>query len=218
MRYNTILFDFGDTLNTPHPTQHWALYDWVPSLITRLYYASYRLGIISNTSRYQDGWWVRNKLAENNILQHFEMIISSATYGVHKPDPAIFKKAIDFMQIDPKRTVMVGDSERCDGGACFYEMKYFRVKEQSDWSKGFLDFIHDDLTKTRKTSNLIECNIQNDKIICYVRHLSDIVSAGDVIVAKGREYKVLEVSREQEKDDFLNKHYFVEFKVKEIHG
>ena len=74
------------------------------------------------------------------------------------------------------------------------------------------------MTKTRKTSNLIECNIQNDKIICYVRHLSDIVSAGDVIVAKGREYKVLEVSREQEKDDFLNKHYFVEFKVKEIHG
>lgn len=214
MKYNTILFDFGDTLNYPHPTSHSEIYPWIPDLIKKLYNASYRLGIISNTSRYQDAWWIRNKLAEYNILQYFEMIISSAINGVHKPDMPIFQKAIDFMQFDPKKAIMVGDNERCDGACRMFEMTYLKVKEQTDWSKSLLDLLDDRFPKTRKISNLCECNIQNDKIICYVRHLSDVIRPGDSIVAKGREYRVLGVSPEYSHDDFLRKDFFVEFNVK----
>ncbi len=218
MKYNTIFFDFGDTLNHPDPIEHWAVYKWVPSLINKLYYASYKLGIISNTSRYQDGWWVRNKLAENNILHQFEMVISSATYGIHKPNMDIFKKALRFMDVDPRNAVMVGDSEHCDGGCRYFDIKYLKVIPQADWSQSLLDLLQDKFPSNRKMVNLCECHLDRDKIITKVRHLSAVVVAGDSIVAKGKEYRVLEVSPNFTIDDWMHKDHFIHFTVEEIHG
>lgn len=216
MKYNTVLFDFGDTLNHPHPVKHWALYEWVPPLIKKLYWGSYRLGIISNTSRYQDGWWVRNNLAENNLLHFFEMVISSATYGVHKPDMPIFEKAIKFMEINPQKTVMVGDNLKCDGGCQYFGITYLPVKPQSDWSKSLWDLLGDSFPNHRKLNNLVECNVQDDTLVARVRHFSEVVEVGDLIVAKGREYEVLEVSPRYTKEDFMDRDHYIQLKVKRV--
>jgi HAD superfamily hydrolase (TIGR01662 family) len=218
MRYNTIFFDFGDTLNHPHPTEHWAIYHWVPDLMKKLYASSYRLGIISNTSRYQDGWWVRNKLAEHGILQYFEMVISSATYGVHKPDMPIFQKALDFMEVDPRSCLMVGDNIKCDGGSQLFGMTYLYVKPQSNWSESLLAILADQFPKHRKLNNLSECNVVEDKLIARARHFSDVVEKGDLIVAKGKEYEVVDVSPRYTTDDLLNRDHYIQLKIKEING
>lgn len=186
MKYNTVLFDFGDTLNEHHPTKHFAIYPWVPDLIKKLYSSSYRLGIISNTCRYQDGWWVRNNLAEHGILQYFEMIISSAIYGVHKPDIPIFEKAIRFMEIDPVKCVMVGDNVNCDGGCQFFGITYLYVQPKSNWSQTLLYLLNDRFPKNRKLNNLSECNVHDDKLVSRVRHFNEVVEKGDLIVGKGK--------------------------------
>jgi HAD superfamily hydrolase (TIGR01662 family) len=218
MKYSTIFFDFGDTLNHPHPTEHWAIYHWVPDLIKKLYAYSYRLGIISNTSRYQDGWWVRNKLAEHGILQYFEMVISSATYGVHKPDLPIFEKALRFMEVDPYKCVMVGDNMKCDGGAQYFGVKYLYVKPQSNWSQSLLTLLNDEFPKNRKLNNLSECSIHGDTLVSRARHFSEVVEAGDLIVAKGVQYEVLEVNPRYTKDDLMDKDHYIQIKIKEHNG
>jgi FMN phosphatase YigB (HAD superfamily) len=216
MKYNTILFDFGDTLNFPHPTEHWKVYDWVLHLIKKLYNSSYRLGIISNTSRYQDGFWVRNKLAEHNILQYFEMVISSATYAVHKPDMRIFQKAIDFMQLDPTKCIMVGDSEHCDGGCRYFQMTYLKVMPSTNWEQNLMDLLQDSLPKTRKLTHVSEFRLQNNVLITKVKHLSEVLEVGDSLMAGGIEYKVLDVPKKYIRDDIFNKDYFIEFNVEKV--
>lgn len=216
MKYNTIFFDFGDTLNRPDPVKHWVVYDWVPDLIIKLYVFSYRLGIISNTSRYQDACWFRKTLADKGILQFFEMIIFSANYGVHKPSVDIFNKAIDFMGVDPSRCVMVGDNVKCDGASQYLGMTYLPIKPQTNWSQDLLDLLADSMPKTRKLSILKECNVFGDNIVASVRHFSEVINVNDFIVAKGIEYQVLDVQPTFTKNDYMTKDHYIHLKVRAV--
>jgi len=217
MRYSTILFDFGDTLTSPHPDGTWRVYDWMPKMISRLYDGGYRLGIISNTHRYQDGWWVRNCLADANILHHFEVVISSATYAVHKPTLEIFHKALNMMQIKPQSALMVGDSVHCDGACQYLQMDYLQIMPREDWSGKLYEKIRDERLRTRKLCNLYDVQIHGDTIVTKVRHLSDPLVPGDIIMLKDREVQVLEVSKTVTKPEILKaKDEFISIKFKEI--
>jgi FMN phosphatase YigB (HAD superfamily) len=187
MKYNTVLFDWGDTLCQPHPTLHWDMYPWAVDMIKKLYHASYRLGIISNTHRYQDGAWIRTNLANKGVLQYFEAIISSATYGVHKPDMAIFKKMIDFLQVDPIRCVMVGDAPQADGGCQYFKMKYLKVEPKTKWDQSLYDLLGDSFPSHRKLTYLSEFVIVGECLVTKVRHMSEAVSVGDTLLAGGDE-------------------------------
>jgi HAD superfamily hydrolase (TIGR01509 family) len=65
---------------------------------------AYRMGIISNA----DG-----KIAE--VLNHcgiadcFESIIDSGAVGAEKPDPAIFRAALDSLRVLPEQSLYIGD-------------------------------------------------------------------------------------------------------------
>lgn len=64
----------------------------------------YRLGIIANQ---EPG--ARERMDAWGLGQYFSVIASSAELGVSKPDPAIFRLALEQADCTPENTVMVGD-------------------------------------------------------------------------------------------------------------
>lgn len=85
------------------------LYAETRETLDRLRAAGYRLGIISNWS-----WNLRARCRQIGIADFFEMILASAYAGCYKPNPAIFKLALDSMQASPGRSLHVGDDYRAD--------------------------------------------------------------------------------------------------------
>jgi putative hydrolase of the HAD superfamily len=69
----------------------------------------YRLGVISNA----DGR-VEALLGGIGLLRHFEFVIDSGSVGVEKPDPRIFRMALERMGIAPHDAVYVGDVYEID--------------------------------------------------------------------------------------------------------
>lgn len=210
MKYAAVFFDWGDTLGT-----ELRINDWAGGMIRRLYTASYRLAIISNTHRYQDAEWIRKRLAEANALSCFECIVSSAIYGCHKPDTKIFLKALNFMEIDPCRVLMVGDSERADGGCQLLGMSYMHVTRGEHWERRLYDALADNFPSCRKLSRIVEFGLRGDRLIVKLRHLSEPIKAGDHLLLDQDEYVVIKAERSFTKDDVLkSSEEYVEFVVR----
>ncbi len=85
------------------------LYDDVVPTLTSLTEAGYRLGLISNF----DGW-LEKMLIEMEIHHSFDVSVISGVEGVEKPDPAIYRLAIDRAGVAPELSVHVGDSPAMD--------------------------------------------------------------------------------------------------------
>lgn len=64
----------------------------------------YKLGIIAN--QWQG---IADRLKQHGWLEHFSVIVGSAEAGVSKPDPRIFRMALDQAKCAPSDAVMVGD-------------------------------------------------------------------------------------------------------------
>ncbi len=72
--------------------------------------ATYRLHIISNG--YLD---IQNaKLEAGGILHFFDKIITNDTAGMRKPDPGIFRYALNLTDCLPQNGIMIGDSYHAD--------------------------------------------------------------------------------------------------------
>ncbi|HET7230531.1 MAG TPA: HAD-IA family hydrolase [Longimicrobium sp.] len=69
----------------------------------------YRLGVISNA----DGT-VEALLEDIGLRPHFEFVIDSTAVGVEKPDPRIFRMALERMGVEPHEAVYVGDLYEID--------------------------------------------------------------------------------------------------------
>jgi FMN phosphatase YigB (HAD superfamily) len=214
MRYAAVYFDYGDTLAPIDKHNVPQFHEWSSNLIKKLYGASYRLAVISNTHRYQDAYWIRNELNRRGILQHFELIVSSALYAKHKPNLDIFRKALDFMQLDPVKVLMVGDSEHCDGACQFLGMSYMKVAPDEKWGDRLLTVLDDPMPSSRKLSVITEYGLLGNKLVVKLRHLSEGIEVGDTVVVGQKEAKVLSVSRAFTKEDVLRaKDEFVEMTI-----
>lgn len=66
--------------------------------------AGYRLGVVSNA----DGR-VEGLMEAVGLRRHFEFVLDSGEVGVEKPDPAIFRMAVDRLGVDPGECLYVGD-------------------------------------------------------------------------------------------------------------
>jgi HAD superfamily hydrolase (TIGR01662 family) len=84
---------------------HFELYDDVPDALLALHARGLRLGLISNSHRSLTSF--QTHFALDGLLS---VVVSSAEFGVMKPDPRIFQEALDRMQVSPEQAVMVGDS------------------------------------------------------------------------------------------------------------
>ena len=69
------------------------------------------LGIISNVSSHDVAIEILRKV---KLLEYFDAVITSAFVGIRKPDPGIFLYALMQFKLQPRESVIVGDSERHD--------------------------------------------------------------------------------------------------------
>jgi putative hydrolase of the HAD superfamily len=70
-----------------------------------------RLGLVSNAGDAHD---VDTLVDQHHLRSYFEQVIISALVGVRKPNPHIFKLALDHFKVAPDNTVMVGDTLGAD--------------------------------------------------------------------------------------------------------
>lgn len=84
---------------------HFEMYDDVPEALTTLHERGLRLGLISNSHRSLTSF--QTHFALDGLMS---VSVSSAEFGVMKPDPRIFQEALDRMQVTAAQAVMVGDS------------------------------------------------------------------------------------------------------------
>jgi HAD superfamily hydrolase (TIGR01509 family) len=77
--------------------------------LDRLRAAGLRLGVVSNA----DGR-VEEALVAAGLRDCFEVVLDSALAGVEKPDPAIFRAALDALGVAPAEALYVGDLYEVD--------------------------------------------------------------------------------------------------------
>lgn len=78
--------------------------DTIPTLLS-LRDRNYKLGVITNGLAVKQ--W--EKLIRLGVQHVFDSVIISKEAGVEKPDPEIFKLAVEGIKCKPEETVMVGD-------------------------------------------------------------------------------------------------------------
>ena len=83
--------------------------DGAPATVRALQERGYRLGVVSNA----EGRVARD-LDNAGYAALFETVVDSHLVGVEKPDPAIFRIALERMGLDPATTVFVGDVPAVD--------------------------------------------------------------------------------------------------------
>jgi putative hydrolase of the HAD superfamily len=85
------------------------LYDDVVPTLRALSDTGLRLGLISNF----DGW-LEKMLVEMEVGETFEVAVISGVEGIEKPDPAIYRLALERAGVAPWEAVHVGDSPVMD--------------------------------------------------------------------------------------------------------
>lgn len=86
------------------------LYEGVETLLEELK-GKYKMGLVTNGLKEVQ----RNRFAKTNLPQYMSCIIVSDEVGVQKPDPAIFRMALEEAgESDPGSTLVVGDSLTSD--------------------------------------------------------------------------------------------------------
>jgi nicotinate-nucleotide--dimethylbenzimidazole phosphoribosyltransferase len=120
-RFDCVLFDLGNTLiaqenpGTPYESLAVKVLPGVVELLDQLH-NSVKLGIVSNTKTITAAD-IEAKLSTVGLDKYFQIIIATAEFGTHKPDPAPTIAAIDQLQCTADRTLYVGDIETDKQGA-----------------------------------------------------------------------------------------------------
>lgn len=104
-RFDDFFRSVYDWFGTAEP---WLLEPGSKDILERLRSQGFRLGIISNfDSRLTD------VLSALEVDRHFDEIVISSVVGAAKPDPVIFRTALQRMQTEPRHSLHLGD-DLCD--------------------------------------------------------------------------------------------------------
>jgi len=100
------LDEVRDTLARLHAERHlWSgIAADTHTALARLRAAGLRLGVVSNS----DGR-VEEALQVSGLRDYFDVVVDSTLAGVEKPDPAIFRAALDVLGVQPAEALYVGD-------------------------------------------------------------------------------------------------------------
>lgn len=105
VREDLAAFDyFGITERTPWPRDSEVPYPDADKVLRTLRERGYRLGIIASQPLGSE-----QRLARFGLRDYFEVICASAEEGVDKPDPALFRRALERAGCAPGDAVMIGD-------------------------------------------------------------------------------------------------------------
>jgi len=120
-------------------------------VLNRLLKQGYKLAVVSDAPRYE-AWLRLNYLG----LQHtFDLVLTFDDTGFHKPDPKPFLMALEILDVQAERTVLIGDWKERDilGGRnaglhtvyARYGDKYSKYSDKVDTPNTEPDFVVDDL-------------------------------------------------------------------------
>jgi HAD superfamily hydrolase (TIGR01549 family) len=84
-------------------SENFELYEDVLPVLAELRRHGLRLGLVSNTGRDLDGFVLHHAL-------DVDAAVSSRAHGKTKPDPSIFRAALDLLAVEAPSAAMVGDS------------------------------------------------------------------------------------------------------------
>lgn len=88
--------------------------------------ARYRLGLVSNGTKGPEA---------AGIAHYFETTVLAPVEGFSKPDPRLFRLAVDRMDVDPAHAVVIGDNDAIDvAGAVAAGMRSVLVDRQGTGS------------------------------------------------------------------------------------
>jgi len=88
---------------------NYRLFEDVPPVLDRLDEAGLVLGVVSNFEE-----WLEQLLEELGVLSRFDVRVISGVEGMEKPDPRIFRLALERAGVDPDVSVYVGDDPVMD--------------------------------------------------------------------------------------------------------
>ncbi len=118
-------------------------FSYLKEMLAQLSSAGLRLGIISNGY----GWFQQSNIESLGIKHFFDEILISEWEGLRKPDPAIFLRALQRLEVNPEESLFIGDHPRNDIEAARNVGMLGVWKENSDWSSAGMDYIVKDLAE-----------------------------------------------------------------------
>lgn len=116
-----------------------------------------KVGLVSNA--FDPPRLLHRDLEQAGVAQRLDFAVFSSEVGRRKPDPEIFRRAIDALAVDPEQTLFVGDTVATDiAGASALGMRtcqalWFRADEDDEPEPDFRAFTQMDvLTAVRRLS------------------------------------------------------------------
>jgi HAD superfamily hydrolase (TIGR01662 family) len=107
-----------------------------------------KMGIISNVSSHEVAMGILDNV---KLTKYFDQFITSASVGIRKPDPGIFRYALMQFKVRPEETVIVGDSEIHDiGGGYVAGLKTVLVDRRQRVEKSLADYRFNSLSEASR--------------------------------------------------------------------
>ncbi|MGI5192460.1 HAD family hydrolase [Streptomyces sp. CA-288835] len=131
-----------DALYARHMTPAaWRPYPDTAEVLGALRERGVAIGVVSNI-----GWDLRPIFRDHGIDPYVDAYVLSYEHGIQKPDPRLFAAACDALGVDPRETLMVGDSRHADGGAAalgcaVHFVDHLPVTERPDGLRPVLDLV-----------------------------------------------------------------------------
>jgi putative hydrolase of the HAD superfamily len=66
-----------------------------------------KLGLVSNA--FDPGWLLHRDLEQMGIAQRLDFSVFSSEFGLRKPHPAIFERALEALEVEAEHSLFVGD-------------------------------------------------------------------------------------------------------------
>jgi HAD superfamily hydrolase (TIGR01509 family) len=113
-------------------------FDDADSTLRKLSGRDVKLGIISNVSSHEVAMGILDNV---RLTKYFDQVVTSASVGIRKPDPGIFRYALMQFKARPEEAVMVGDSEVHDiGGGYVAGLKTVLVDRRQRVESSLADY------------------------------------------------------------------------------
>lgn len=85
-------------------------FDGTEGVLSELTSAGIHLAVISNADRID----MEKRMAALGYGKYFELIVTPETFGVKKPDPLVYQKTMEALDVSAEETVMIGDKKNRD--------------------------------------------------------------------------------------------------------
>jgi putative hydrolase of the HAD superfamily len=101
-----------DAIDTAYNHRTWVPIQGAAETLVALQGAGFALAVVSNASGTMEAQLAQHEVCSVDGGTHAEVavVVDSAVVGVEKPDPAIFRFALDALDVAPDRCLYVGDT------------------------------------------------------------------------------------------------------------